>query len=283
MSRRLLLILVVGILSLACVVDDAINNATGDLLARFGLRDVCAYTAPYENSVDTTGVAEIRIITGSGDLAIWGRPDSARLKISGTACASREDLLETVEVAITQKDNALLIETIQPDPPAPHRSLLDLVIELPDDIPLHIIDGDGPITVEQVQSVRLNDGSGPTSLSRIRAGIVVEEDGTGEMIMRDIQGGIIVYKDGAGDIVMHNIEGDITIEEDGSGPIQINQVNGKVTIGKDRNGDIEIKAVTGPVRIWQDGSGDIDIWSSGEFQMGEDGSGKVRVDGEIYR
>jgi hypothetical protein len=115
---------------------------------------------------------------------------------------------------------------------------INLTIEVPKEIDIHIDDGSGPITVERVVgSVRVADGSG-------------------KIIMEDIQGNVEV-KDGSGSIEINKIRGDVRVT-DGSGIISVQYVDGNVTVA-DESGRIDINDITGNVLIREPGTGELNV------------------------
>jgi DUF4097 and DUF4098 domain-containing protein YvlB len=133
---------------------------------------------------------------------------------------------------------------------------INLTIEVPKEIDVHIDDGSGPIHIQHFSGhLDIKDGSGLITVERV-VGSVRVADGSGKIIMEDIQGNVEV-KDGSGSIEINKIRGDVRVT-DGSGIISVQYVDGNVTVA-DESGRIDINDITGNVLIREPGTGELNV------------------------
>ncbi len=237
----------------------------------------CRFEAPRVLELDLEGVRSIRLVTQAGALSATGSADATMLTAQGRACASSRALLDDVRLTSARDGDVLVLRTEVPRASLFFaRAYLDLVVVLPDTLPLEIDDGSGEVVVAGIASLRLTDGSGDVRVDDV-AGDVVLEDGSGDVAIHDVAGSVEVLRDGSGDIDLTRVGGSVEVARDGSGDIDVNGVGGSVWIGDDASGGIRIEDVRGDVRIDEDGSGDVDVRGvGGDFVLVRDGSGSVR-------
>ena len=131
--------------------------------------------------------------------------------------------------------------------------VIDLRVTVPDDLPLSVKDGSGPIEISSVAELSIDNGSGSIKVSDI-AGSVVIEDGSGDIEINSAAGAVTI-DDGAGAIEITNVAGETNIN-DGSGDIEVTSVSGFVRIS-DGSGDIILKNLASGAEISEDGSGEL--------------------------
>ena len=216
----------------------------------------CDLTAPRSADLAIGDATQVTVRARAGSLRIEGRPGLTSVRASGTACAGTADDLDRVELTATRSGSAILIEVHTADT----RGRLDLLLEVPDTLPLEIDDSSGSVEISDVAAVDLRNGSGGIDIA-------------------GVDGDVQVW-DGSGGIDVSGVGRDVIVEEDGSGPIDITAVGRDVIVKEDGSGGIDITAVGGDVIIEEDGSGGIDVADvGGDFIVRDDGSGGVRHNG----
>jgi hypothetical protein len=241
-----------------------------------GWAEDCRYTAPRDAEIATDGASRIRIVAGAGSLRIDGRPGAERVSATGTACASRQDLLDDVELITRRSGDEIVVETRFPEGRWSEQMRLDLVVEVPDSLPLDVHDTSGSTEVRKVGSLRLEDGSGSIWIEDV-AGDATIVDGSGSLTVAGV-GGDLRIEDGSGGIDVSRVDGGVEIE-DGSGEIEVRNVGHDVVIDEDGSGGIDVSGVEGSFLVRDDGSGSIDASDvRGDFTVEHDGSGSIRHD-----
>ncbi len=237
----------------------------------------CRFEAPRDLELDLSGVRSIRLVTGAGALSVTGSADTDALSARGRACASSRALLDDVRLSSSRDGDVLVVRAETPRTGFLFTyARLDLVVALPDTLPVEIDDGSGEVVVGDVASLRLTDGSGDLRVDGV-AGDLVLEDGSGDVEIHGVGGQLEVVGDGSGDLLVTGVAGSLAIGRDGSGDIDITDVGGSVRVSDDGSGGIRIENVRGDVRIDADGSGDVDVRGvGGDFVFLRDGSGSVR-------
>jgi len=222
------------------------------------------FTSPRNADVDVRGARRIHIEGAAGLLRVEGRAGATQVKVRGTAATSRREWLDNIKLIAELRGGDVFIKADIPDNDSgwnmrgDNRRSLDLVIEVPTNLPLEVVDGSGEATFTGIGSLDLRDGSG---------GIEV----------RGAKGTIHII-DGSGGISVRGVEGDVTVE-DGSGGIEARDVTGNFTVSEDGSGNIDINGVGGTMRVKGDGSGDIDVERvAGDFIVDSDGGGSIRHD-----
>lgn len=256
----------------------AILAASG-LACQVVIGDDCDHTAPREASLDASGATRVVIDAGAGSLEVRGVPGS-EVHARGTACASREALLDEIRLVADRRGDTLHLETRFPRN-YHGTARLDLEVDIPAGLPVAIDDGSGSTKVRGVAALTLHDGSGSITVSDV-AGAVDIEDGSGSIELLGV-GGDVTIDDGSGSIDVRGAGGKVRID-DGSGEITVRDVDGDVSV-EDGSGSMEITGVGGSVVVEEDGSGDIRVEDvRGDFRVLDDGSGSVdyaRIDGQV--
>ena len=238
----------------------------------------CDYSRPVDVELDAAGASRLDLDAAAGFLIIEGERGASQVTIEGRACASRESMLDDIELAADRRGDRIVVEVDIPELNFSWRGYarLDLTVTVPADLALRVRDGSGETRISNVASLDLEDGSGEIEVSDVFGDVSVH-DGSGEIELRDITG-MVTLSDGSGEIDVRNAGG-VHIEEDGSGEIEISHVQGDVEIDSDGSGGITIRDVTGTVVVGSDGSGSIWVSQvSGGFELRSDGSGSVHLD-----
>lgn len=253
--------------------------AASGLACQVAIGETCDHTAPREATLAASGATRVVIDAGPGSLEVHGVAGT-ELRARGTACASRESLLDDVRLIADRQGDTLHLETRFPRN-YHGTARLDLEVEVPADLDVVVDDGSGAIDVEGVAALTIHDGSGGIRVSDV-AGAVDIEDGSGEIDLLGI-GGDLTVDDGSGAIDIRGAGGRVRID-DGSGEITVHDVDGDVIL-EDGSGSMSIAGVGGNVVVEEDGSGSIRVEDvRGDFRVKHDGSGGVdyaRIDGRV--
>jgi hypothetical protein len=240
----------------------------------------CKVSKAIEESLDASGATELEVEARAGFLRIEGSQGLDEVRIDGRACASKDSLLDGIEL-IARREGSRLIVRVEIDDNwswGNQYARLDLTLEVPASLALTVDDSSGEVDILGVASIDLSDSSGSIDIADV-AGDVRIRDSSGEIELSRV-GGSVRLRDSSGGIDIRNVSRNVEIEEDGSGEIYIAGVEGDVEIGSDGSGGISIRDVTGHVTIGSDGSGSIRVTSvGGDFTVHDDGSGSISVDG----
>lgn len=200
-------------------------------------------------SLNATDLSSLQLNIGAGSLTLNGS-NSDKIQVNAKiyqAQAHSEYRLELTKNANTAQLSA-----------DNHNSDKQTKIDLEVLLPSHLY-------------VKINDGSGAMSLSNIASADII--DGSGSITVDNITGDLTI-NDGSGNITINNIAGDLMIN-DGSGSIHAEMIKGSVRV-EDGSGGITINNVEQGVTI-SDGSGSITVDHAASFTLLDDGSGGVKV------
>lgn len=218
----------------------------------------CKFTAERRGNLDTSGAERVEILARAGDLAV--RPAAgSTVAAEGRACASSEAYLEQTLLHVRREGNVIQVHVQVPERMAglgTFYASLDLQVQVPTDLPVHVTDSSGDITLDGVRVVRLQDSSGDIVARRLLADIEID-DSSGDLRIEDTAGAVRI-NDSSGDIVVRGAAS-VHIPQDSSGDISIDRVSGNVLIDQDSSGDIVIAGVGGNVELRQDGSGQVRV------------------------
>ena len=224
------------------------------------------FTSPRNAEVNAAGARSIRIEAEGGILKVEGRAGITQVRIRGTAISNRRNLLDDIKLIAERRGNEVFIKADIPDDDDGYWNRrrdndfmgLDLIIEVPNSIPLDVSDGSGEAEFLNTGALEFSDGSGEI---RIRGGR-----------------GDVRINDGSGSIIIEGVQGTVRVS-DGSGGIRARDVTGDFIVREDGSGDIDVSSIGGTMRVENDGSGNIDVDRvSGDFVVDSDGSGSIRFD-----
>lgn len=215
-------------------------------------------TAIRSGMVSAEGVTNIRIATGAGWLRIEGRPGSTQIRATGTAHASSEELLNRIRLSITRSGNDVVITTDVPEyaQPIGQAAALDLTLEVPMGVPLHVTDASGETIIRNVGPLTIADNTGGLDIEGVMGDLNVR-DGSGELQVSAVHGDVHIA-DGSGSIFISHITGSVTIPTDGSGEIQVADVSGDLTIDSKASGEVAARDVGGNFVVDAKGNGSIE-------------------------
>src|SRR5262245_45326328 len=80
----------------------------------FAWGDGCDLRADRAAGTDAKGVEKVLIRTGAGDAKIVGRSNAVRIEARGTACASKQEFLDAVQIVVRREGNVVYVETELP-------------------------------------------------------------------------------------------------------------------------------------------------------------------------
>jgi len=224
------------------------------------LADYCKYEKDIDLTLDLSDSDMLAIAAGAGSLEITGVSGTDRAVIEGKVCVSKEEWLEESDVSIATGNRA----RISVDLPQNNGSWfsmgnsyarIDLVIEVPENLPLDVNDSSGGMWLKNVADVEIDDSSGEIEITNA-LGAVKINDSSGEIDLDGVAGNVTI-SDSAGAIIGRDIDGAVLIERDSSGDIRFTQVGKDVVVERDSSGDIKVSDVGGDFRVLKDGSGDI--------------------------
>ena len=184
----------------------------------------------------------VRVRARAGSLRIEGRSGLTEVRATGTACASTDEDLARVELTAERVGTELVIEVHTDDT----NGRLDLLVEVPDTLPLAVHDSSGSVKIYDVAALDLRDSSGSIDIERV-AGDVRVTDGSGGIDISAVQGSVIIEDDGSGGIDIADVGRDVIVEEDGSGGIDVTDVQGDFIVKRDGSGGVRHSRVGGRV------------------------------------
>lgn len=227
----------------------------------------CKYTADRKASADSAGVQRVEVFARDGDLTL--RPAAAPAVVAfGKACASSEQYLEQTQVHVRREGNVLQVVVQVPEEMKGIGLLytsLDLTVEVPASLPVHVTDSSGDVTIDRARVVRVTDSSGDIEARGLPADIDIDDssgdirvensagrvkvvDSSGDIVVRGARE-VLIQSDSSGDIVIDKIAGSVRIESDSSGDVAIDGVGGNVDVLSDSTGDVRVSAVKGSVKL----------------------------------
>lgn len=228
----------------------------------------CEHEAQRTASVASDGIEQVRIISRAGDLEVTGRAGARQVSARGRACTSEADDLAELTIRVRRDGSTLVLEATDPDRDlhfGSYYAYLDLVVDLPQGMPVIIDDGSGNITVAGVGAARVNDGSGNIEMTDVRGALEIE-DGSGNIELAGARGDVEIA-DGSGNLTVTRVTGSVRID-DGSGEIRLADVSRNVHVD-DGSGSIRVERIGGDFTVDEGGSGHVSY---------DDVTGRVSVD-----
>ncbi len=229
--------------------------------------DSCRYEAERNASVAAGDAVRARIAAGPGKLQVQGRSGLDEVRIRGKACASRQDVLERIELAAERRGDEIVIEAKSSMAGGQwrHEASLHLEIDVPETLALEIADNSGDVDVRGVGPLRLEDRSGNVRIADIGGDLSVTDrsgkieiqgvrgnveltDSSGDISVADVGGGVNVW-DSSGDMNIRRVAGDATVQRDSSGDITVSRIEGDFTVERDGSGSVHYKDIGGRVSV----------------------------------
>ncbi len=219
----------------------------------------CEYSREIRREVNLGASRQLNVIAGAGVLEIKGDEGRATVLIEAKLCAKSESILADMTVGSQLDDDVMHLKTEfanrgfwGTDSEGAH---IDLIVYVPHDVELDVVDSSGKASVEGVGSLAMIDSSGELIINGV-SGDVRIKDSSGELKINNVVGSVWVT-DGSGAIKVRAIAGNLTVESDGSGAIMVERVKGKVLVNADGSGSIDVVDVGGSFTVKNDSSGGI--------------------------
>lgn len=248
--------------------------------AAFAWGDGCEVRADRAAGTDAKGVEKVVIRTGAGDAKVIGRSSAVRIEARGTACASRQELLDATQIVVRREGNVVYVETELPQNNdgswklmGNNYAYIDIGIALPSNLPVEAEDSSGDLVIEDLASLKVSDSSGDLEINRVAGAVDVTDssgdldiayagsarvrDSSGDVDIEHVKDFVTVVNDSSGDIEIADVQCDVLIENDSSGGIRVEEVRGNVTVETDSSGDIYATRVGGDFTVKSDTSGSI--------------------------
>ncbi len=248
--------------------------------ASFAWGDGCQYKADRSGGADAKGIEKVVVRVGAGDLKLVGRSTAVRVEARGTACSSKQELVDKAQIVVRREGNVIFVETELPQDNdggwkigGNDYAYIDIGIAVPSNVPVEVEDSSGDSTIEDLASLKIQDSSGDLEIHRIagdldltdssgdveidHAGSARIRDSSGDVDVTHITGSVLVVVDSSGDIVIEDVQKDVTVETDSSGSIRVEEVRGSVLVDTDSSGDIYAGRVGGDFTVNADTSGSI--------------------------
>lgn len=211
----------------------------------------CRFEAERNVRSPAGSVEGLRLLAGSGSLAVVGVEGLQEIQAVGRACASHEEFLGDIQLTSEMAGSMLVIETHHPDLSGirggNRYARLDLRIEVPAGLAAEIQDGSGEMTLSDLGSLMVKDGSGEVAINGIRGGVTIQ-DGSGGLEIRGVSGSVSV-EDGSGGVDIQDVAGSVRVVQDSSGNIVVKNVGRDFIVERDGSGGIRYEAVGGSVNI----------------------------------
>jgi DUF4097 and DUF4098 domain-containing protein YvlB len=243
----------------------------------------------FERTLKVTGVAQVEVSTGSGNVTVHSGDGSSVRVIghihSGHGWLGGKDLVK--------------VHRIEQNPPIEQTGNIVKIGRFADSELRHNISIDFEVWVPRETNLKANSGSGDVSVENLKSMMTVST-GSGNVKVSSVDGDVHANT-GSGDVVLNGVSGNVN-GETGSGNVTVSMTgNGTVRLGTG-SGDIEAKNVHGGLRAhtgsgnvhadgdvtsdWtvETGSGDVSVSfpQSARFELAaQTGSGDIRVSRDV--
>lgn len=219
----------------------------------------CEFSASRSASVPTSGVRAAEIAAAAGSLRIEGVRGLREVRVRGRACASSREILEQIRLVAVREGDRIRVEARMPEwndrRSERYTARLDLVVQVPERLPLNVRDSSGATEIRNVAALDLQDSSGDVEIAGVSGDLWVR-DSSGDLRVREVRG-TVRATDSSGDVELRGVGGSVLIPSDSSGDIVVSDVAADVRIDRDSSGDIRVSDVRGDFVVEQDGSGSI--------------------------
>jgi beta-lactamase regulating signal transducer with metallopeptidase domain len=228
----------------------------------------CAYAASDTVVVSAERTRRLRVEVPAGDVRIVGRPAGNTVRVLGSRCGSRPEVLEGLALDVGRRGDEVRIKVDIP------RHLfsrtqgtvarIDLEIEVPQELSLDLQTSIGDVELVDVGSVRLEDRLGRVRIAGV-AGTLFLESGPGDLRIRDVResvrltggvgqielervGGDVIVESRTGSSVIRDVQGSVSIQRH-AGDVRVESVAGDLTVQRLEKGEVHHQDVRGTVRL----------------------------------
>jgi hypothetical protein len=235
------------------------------LLATAAGAEECRYSAPRNADINAAGLHSLMMRLGSSDLEIRGVAGLNRIEVRGTACASKQEWLQGLQITTGRSGDQATVD-------AEHRTETSIFNLFGDNYAYLKLQ----VRVPQALAVKIDSGSGDMQASGLASLDV--ETGSGDLIADGIAGPLVLQL-GSGDVRASHV-GSVNLRGTGSGDVRVDGVQGDVQADHSGSGDLNFSNVQGSVRVGSTGSGDVTFTDIGrDAEVGSTGSGDVTANG----
>ncbi|HEY3521176.1 MAG TPA: DUF4097 family beta strand repeat-containing protein [Rhodanobacteraceae bacterium] len=251
------------------------------LFATIAGAEECRYNAPRNADISAAGLHSLLLRLGSSDLDVRGVAGLDRIEVRGTACASKQEWLQDLQVTTDRSGDQARVD-------AEHHTntsifnlfgdsyaYLKLEVRVPQALAVKIDSGSGDMQAEGLASLDVESGSGDLIAGNI-AGALSLQLGSADVRANNI-GSVNLRGTGSGDVHIDGVQTDVQADHSGSGDLSFSNVRGSVRVGSTGSGDINFTDIGRDAEVGSTGSGDVTANGvGGNFTVRATGSGDVR-------
>ncbi|MGH8211980.1 MAG: DUF4097 family beta strand repeat-containing protein [Rhodanobacteraceae bacterium] len=240
----------------------------------------CRYSAPRNADIDVSGLHSLLLRLGSSDLEIRGVAGLNRIEVRGTACASKQEWLNDLQVRTDRSGDQAIVDTEHHTSTSIFNlfgdsyAYLKLQVRVPQALAVKIDSGSGDMQATGLASLDVDTGSGDLIADGI-AGALGLQLGSGDVRASHI-GSVNLRGTGSGDVHVDGVQGDVHADHSGSGDLSFSNVRGSVRVGSTGSGDVGFSDIGRDAEVGSTGSGDVTANGvGGNFTVRATGSGDV--------
>jgi len=233
----------------------------------------CKFHADRNLDLDLSGVRSVTFVTNAYELHVEGGAAAGKGTVRGKACASSQDVLDSLVVTQRRDGDTLLVELTSDRHGGwgfgSHYSDLKVDAAVPSSIPVKINVGSGEAKARGIASLESTVGSGELEAREIKGAVSttvgsgeatfentgavdVSTVGSGSLSASGIRGGVRIATVGSGEAKLRDVTGDVSVGTVGSGEIDVDGVKGNLTVNTKGSGDVSQRGVTGKVDVPRD-------------------------------
>jgi hypothetical protein len=224
----------------------------------------CKFHADRNLDLDLSGVRSVTFVTNAYELHVEGGAAAGKGTVRGKACASSQDVLDSLVVTQRRDGDTLLVELTSDRHGGwgfgSHYSDLKVDAAVPSSIPVKINVGSGEAKARGIASLESTVGSGELEAREIKGeasfentgAVDVSTVGSGSLSASGIRGGVRIATVGSGEAKLRDVTGDVSVGTVGSGEIDVDGVKGNLTVNTKGSGDVSQRGVTGKVDVPRD-------------------------------
>ena len=205
-------------------------------------------------SLPTDGLKELRIHADDGKLIVVGIPEikevlvRATIRVRPTLNDSEfSDFLDNwTRLALNKHGRTAQLEsTISAMAIGEYKPRIDLVVNLPPELNLVVVDGQGVLEISGMRSeVDVTDGSGKLLIKNIIGDVTIIDE-AGSMEISQVTGDLQI-KDRTGSVSVEKVDGTMFLDKR-SGLVSIDGLSGDLVIESELRGDLDMSNHAGQV------------------------------------